>query len=75
MEPGLAYIVADGKSDEPTKRKVLDVDCLPQGSKYKGRLFLPTYDERQSLCHLLSGLFIPFNLISKNDFCSQGQHV
>ena len=80
-----AYIVADGKSDGPTKRKVEhlkefgkeenDDDCLPQGSKYKDRLFLPAYDERQSLCHLLSGLFLIFNFTSKADFCSQGQHV
>jgi hypothetical protein len=79
-----AHIVADGKSDGPTSRKVQllkefgheedDADCLPQGSTYKDRLFLPAYDERQSLCHLLSNLFIPFNLISKNDFCMTDRH-
>ena len=65
------YIVADGKSDGPTKRKVEhlkefgpaenDTDCLSQGSKYKDRLFLPAYDERQSLCNLLSGSFVYYS--------------
>ena len=59
------YLVADGKSDGPTKRKVdhlkelgtadNDTDCLPQGSHYKDISFLHIYQERQSICHLLTG--------------------
>ena len=62
------YLVADGKSDGPTKRKVEhlkefgpaedDTDCMSQGSRYKDRLFLPDYQERQTICHLLTGSFI-----------------
>lgn len=59
------YLVADGKSDGPTKRKVEhlkemgpaenDNVCLPQGSFYKNRVFFHEYKERQAICGLLSG--------------------
>ena len=57
------YMVADGKSDGPTKRKVEhlkemgtadnDRGSLPQGSFY--RVFISVYRERQAICSLLTG--------------------
>ena len=69
------YLVADGKSDGPTKRKVEhlkelgtaeeDPGCLPQGSFYKDRVFLSEYQERQSICQVLTGS------VSVDDFLTE----
>ena len=59
------YMVADGKSDGHTKRKVEhlkemgtadnDRGSLLQGSFYKNRVFISVYRERQAICSLLTG--------------------
>ena len=58
------YLVADGKSDGPTKRKVQhlkelgtadeDTSFLTQGSHHKDRIFLDVYGERQAICEVLT---------------------
>ena len=58
------YLVADGKSCGPTKRKTqhlhelgtadADEECLVQGSFYKDRVFLPDFRERQAICQVLT---------------------
>ena len=59
------YLVADGKSDGPTKRKVEhlkelgtaegDTGCLPQGSFHKDRVFTSVSAERQAICQVITG--------------------
>ena len=72
------YLVADGKSDGPTKRKVDhlkelgtaddDDGFLPQGSLYKDRVFLPSYEERQAVCHLLTGAQTMEDFLTEEEF-------
>jgi hypothetical protein len=59
------YLLADGKSDGPTKRKVEhlkelgtaeeDTGCLPQGSFHKDRVFTSVTAERQATCQVITG--------------------
>ena len=66
------YIVCDGKTDGPTKRKVDhlqeldspsdDNNYLSQGSFFNDRVFLPSKPERDLVCSLLT------NAISVDDF-------
>ena len=58
------YLVADGKSNGPTKRKIEhikefsaadnDHNILRQGSKFKDRIFLVSNQERQEICSVLT---------------------
>ena len=59
------YLVADGKSDGPSKRRVDhlkelgtaddDTGFLPQASKFKDRTFLSNQAERTAICQLVTG--------------------
>ena len=58
------YVVCDGKTDGPTKRKVAhlheldkaedDESLLSQGSFFEDRVFLSDYIERKLVCSLLT---------------------
>ena len=81
-----SYIVCDGKSDGPTKRKVEhlqeldradgDTTVLRQGSYFNDRVFLSENKERQLVCKLLTDTISQDDFLASNDIMTEnGQMI
>ena len=76
-----SYVVCDGKSDGPTKRKVEhlqeldradgDTTVLRQGSYFNDRVFLSENKERQLVCKLLTNTISQDEFLVSNDIVTE----
>ena len=80
-----SYIVCDGKTDGPTKRKVEhlkeldaaeeDESTLCQGSFFQDRVFLSVSKERKLVCGLLTDNVSPDDFLESDDMISENGEI
>ena len=78
--PSPCYLVCDGKTDGPTKRKVEhlkeldraedDTSVLCQGSFFENRVFLFEKKERRLVCQLLTNTISYDEFLNSGDICT-----